>query len=815
MEKAAPLHPSERGLGSRVYKHSDILQRIPKQLREANIIPLKPNSKQPLIRWKEYQTKRYDGGFPEGCNFAVICGEVSGNLCVVDFDDRRLYEAFFSDIETFTVETQSGGIHLYFYTKKPLRKIPKFKGFPIDVQGEGSYVVIPPSKLEGREWRVLKDAEIHVEDVLSLLEKRLPVPAAELTEESEEEKRNLIREAIEEVKRRVDIRDYIARYVELRDYRTCSQGLCPFHNDHRPSFTVYSENYYCFGCGACGDVVKFVRDYFNISTVEAIERICSDVGIQIPKSLREYEALKGSGRGRKEGEEEKEEGREHKFFDEKGRFIAKRLADEIMSKHKFLTLEDTEEVLYYDESEGIFKRGGETLIKKLCEKYLGEEANTHRVNEVIGHIQRSTYTKRSELDKNLYLICVKNGVLDLKMMELKEHSPDYKLTVRIPVKYDPEAECREIRKFLSEILHEEDIPVIEELFGFTIYKRYFIHKAFMFVGSGRNGKSTLLALFEAFLGKENVSHVPLQKLSEDRFAKAELYGKLANIFADLPPKALKDTGDFKMLTGEDTVRGERKFRDAFYFENYAKLIFSCNQLPMTTDETDAFFDRWIIINFPNRFEGERAKPKEELLKRLTTEEELSGLLNLALEGLKRLLKNKDFSRSLSTEEAREQYIKMSDSLAAFVQECVEEAPNAWISKDEFYAAYTAYCRQNKLPIISKGVVGRRLPLLCRVESYRPKVAGVRITAWKGIRLKKQEEEIAEEREAERRSAAESAESADTPKPLCCSECGSAEVWWCAPNRRYVLCRRCWERRMKAESAEIAQKEDKREEEIRS
>ena len=134
------------------------------------------------------------------------------------------------------------------------------------------------------------------------------------------------------------------------------------------------------------------------------------------------------------------------------------------------------------------------------------------------------------------------------------------------------------------------------------------------------------------------------------------------------------------------------------------------------------------------------------MKRLTTEEELSGLLNLALEGLKRLLERGDFSRSLSTEEAREQYIKMSDSLAAFVQECVEEAPDAWISKDEFYAAYTAYCRQNKLPIISKGVVGRRLPQLCRVESYRPKVAGVRITAWKGIRLKKQEEEEEEEQE---------------------------------------------------------------------
>ncbi|RLG96851.1 DNA primase, partial [Candidatus Bathyarchaeota archaeon] len=181
--KESPTPPSERGLGSRVYKHSDVLQWIPKQLREANIIPLKPNSKQPLIRWKEYQTKRYEGEFPEGCNFAVICGEVSGNLVVVDFDDRCLYEEFFADVTTFTVETQSGGIHLYFYATKPLRKIPKFKGYPIDVQAEGSYVVIPPSKLEGREWRVLKDAEIaRVDDVLALLEERLPVPDAELTE---------------------------------------------------------------------------------------------------------------------------------------------------------------------------------------------------------------------------------------------------------------------------------------------------------------------------------------------------------------------------------------------------------------------------------------------------------------------------------------------------------------------------------------------------------------------------------------------------------------------------------------------------------
>jgi len=325
------------------------------------------------------------------------------------------------------------------------------------------------------------------------------------------------------------------------------------------------------------------------------------------------------------------------------------------------------------------------------------------------------------------------------MMELKEHSPDYKLTVRIPVKYDPSADCLKIRNFLSEILQEEDIPVIEELFGYCLFRRYFIHKAFMFVGSGNNGKTTLIHLLERFLGEENVSNEPLHALSENRFAAAKLTGKLANTYADLPARALKETGIFKALTGEDRITAEEKFKKPFEFRNTAKLIFSCNELPPTYDSSDAFFNRWIILNFPNKFEGEKADP--HILDKLTTEQELSGLLNLALEGLKRLLQRGDFSRSISTEEAREQYIRMSDPLAAFVEECVEEDPNVWISKDEFYAAFCEYCREKRLPIISKSVVGRRLPQLLRVENYRPKVGGARITAWRGIRLKKEEQEV--------------------------------------------------------------------------
>jgi phage/plasmid-associated DNA primase len=82
---------------------------------------------------------------------------------------------------------------------------------------------------------------------------------------------------------------------------------------------------------------------------------------------------------------------------------------------------------------------------------------------------------------------------------------------------------------------------------------------------------------------------------------------------------------------------ERKFTSPFKFVNYAKLIFSSNQIPITPDETDAFFARLIIINFPNQYLGDKADPY--LIEKLTTEQELSGLLEVVLKRLPRVLKN--------------------------------------------------------------------------------------------------------------------------------------------------------------------------------
>jgi P4 family phage/plasmid primase-like protien len=153
-------------------------------------------------------------------------------------------------------------------------------------------------------------------------------------------------------------------------------------------------------------------------------------------------------------------------------------------------------------------------------------------------------------------------------------------------------------------------------------------KALLCVGKGANGKSTFLLLFEHFLGKENTGHVSLQVIMSNRFATACLYGKLANIFADLKNDKLANTGLFKMLVSGDPMKSEKKHCQPFDFENYAKLFFSANEIPQSEDTSYAYFRRWIIFFFESVFEGDNNDPN--LIDRLTTETEMSGLLKLAL-----------------------------------------------------------------------------------------------------------------------------------------------------------------------------------------
>jgi putative DNA primase/helicase len=177
----------------------------------------------------------------------------------------------------------------------------------------------------------------------------------------------------------------------------------------------------------------------------------------------------------------------------------------------------------------------------------------------------------------------------------------------------------------------------------------------LLIGPGRNGKSVLIKLVEALVGHENASHASLQELLGDRFASADLYCKLVNDYADLEADKLINTGKFKTLVSGDSIRAQKKHQQAFSFRNYAKLIFSTNKIPESEDKSYAYYRRWVILSFNRVFEGE--DEDTGLMHKLTTDEhELAGLLNLALKGLKKLIKEGGF-KDVSVEKIKQHWYR--------------------------------------------------------------------------------------------------------------------------------------------------------------
>ena len=407
------------------------------------------------------------------------------------------------------------------------------------------------------------------------------------------------------------------------------------------------------------------------------------------------------------------------------------------SHNQIITLHDTEEMYYYED--GVYWPGARSLIKAFCERHLDEEISTHVVNEIVGHIERATYFDRSYALDGSADINLMNGIVNVLTGKWRDHSPDEVFFTQLPFVFDPDAACPAIDQFISEVFAEPDRELAYEIIAYTLIPGYLIQKAFALVGGGNNGKSTFLGLIRAFLGPDNVSSVTLQDLDGNRFAGASLYGKRANLCADLPSKDLHKTGMFKALTGGDRVRAENKGMQAFHFENQAKLFFSMNQVPMTDDDSDAFYRRWVLIDFPNKFEG--ANLNLNKLQEITKKTELAGLFNKCLKIVPQLLERKGFSNAGSTQATREKYIRMSDSVYCFIEDQVEILPLAWVRKKDLYTRYLDWCREQRTPPAGERKFKTRLTanLPSVSEGRQHDDEGRKVHAWEGIRLKSEKD----------------------------------------------------------------------------
>lgn len=415
--------------------------------------------------------------------------------------------------------------------------------------------------------------------------------------------------------------------------------------------------------------------------------------------------------------------------------------------------EKTEVWIYMD---GIYVPQGKTYIMQHCRRILRELYTTHIVNQIISKIETETFINQEDFFKNInkYELAIKNGILNVKTKELTDFTPDKIYFNKIPIIYDIKQECPNIIKFFKSVLRqEEDVKVMQELFGYLLLKDYPINKAFMFSGNGRNGKGITLELMKHFLGPENCINVSIQALESDMYAAGEFFGKLANLAGDIDSKALRKTGLLKsMTTSTDIISASRKFLTKIHFHNYAKMIFCANNIPKTHDESDAFWNRWVFLEFVYMFvsqkeydllkeqkteiEMESIKIADtEIINTLIQDNEMSGLLNWALEGLHRLLRQKDFCFNKSNIDVKNMWTVKSDSLKVFIDKFVEVSYDNKITKDKFREVYYDFCRNNRTKPAKDGYIKSTLIEDIGAVERRGPIDGKTERYWDGIMFK--------------------------------------------------------------------------------
>ncbi|MFH2073908.1 MAG: phage/plasmid primase, P4 family, partial [Pseudomonadota bacterium] len=390
------------------------------------------------------------------------------------------------------------------------------------------------------------------------------------------------------------------------------------------------------------------------------------------------------------------------FFEKKGdrtEFVPRYAANYL---HDYLSPLAYSSGQFWKYTDGVWRVFPKEQIASIMTHALKESVKGKMVEGVLAVLQGLIYVPEEAWEPHPNLINVKNGMLDVKTMELMDHAPEYHSRVQLPVSYMPGAPVGRWYDFLASIFpedHEKDEHgqylnylnkhvLAQQFAGYCLLRDCRYQKSLFLYGTGSNGKSTFLNVIGGALGKENTASLSLTELAAP-FMAINLYNMLANLASETNPKAAMESSIFNSCVTGDEITARKIYTESIKFRPFCKFIISMNEAPMVPDKSYAFERRILVINFNYRFMPEEINPRmSELLL-----EELDGVFNWMVEGLKMLMKHDGFVVGANIQEEIDQMMTRVNPFIAFVEDCCVLGPSVSVRTQDMWDAYRDWCQE--------------------------------------------------------------------------------------------------------------------------
>lgn len=384
------------------------------------------------------------------------------------------------------------------------------------------------------------------------------------------------------------------------------------------------------------------------------------------------------------------------------------VGDRIMASDHYATIPASGTVYKYENGVYVdYEKGINELVNKMI--IFSKESNRR---EVFNYIKAHSEYSYDDFDSEPNIHNVKNGLLNIETMEIRNHTPDYLSLRQFNVEYVEDAACPEFEQTLIDNLPDPiDRQMFLECMAMCLIPEFNFKKAGVFYGPSNAGKSSLVSLLERILGPENISSYAIQDFDNDRFACGGLIGKFANITHDQGHEKINHIHKFKNIADHKPVESEKKFGHAQNITHKIANIFLTNHLPEVLPEAaEGFFSRIILIEFkqtyvenPTKEELARGvKPIDrERIKKIN--EELPGIYLKLLKLAKEMKKNQRFTHTKSSDVIEQEWTKLENPITWFNEETLEKTFDSkdFVFLDDLYKEYAIRSKKIKENIVSQ------------------------------------------------------------------------------------------------------------------